>query len=442
MNLKDFVTTVTRHWVTFVAVAAAVLVVGSIAIVSTPAQYISSTQLLVSIDGSTTADAYQNDDVVAGRVNSYIGLLTSDVVAQRVVDELGLPVSASDLAARISATNVPPRTSIIDVAVTDRSPTGAQRIARTLAAEFIGYTDALETPTGEDRQKVHTRVVTNATEPHEREAERIVLALLTVAAAVVLASVAVWIRSRIDPILRSADQAAAAGLTVIGTLTKDPRADTDGLEQYRRLQKRLRSLAGSQPDADHGQVIVLASAADEYDIRTVASELARAFEVIGGRSLVLDACSSPPDGSGPKTVSLSEWAATPDQLAAKATAEFFDGLRNDYDHVLVAAPPVLSSVTAAILGNHADAVVLVGYPGRTRRRDAARASDDLRATGTPLTGVILWQRSTKHLDPSGPESKKPRFTLQRAGVTGSIGVFLGVGAVGVWQILERLQSAL
>jgi capsular polysaccharide biosynthesis protein len=442
VNLKDFVTTVTRHWVTFVAVAAAVLVVGTIAILSTPVQYVSSTQLLVSIDGSTTADAYQNDDVVAGRVNSYIGLLTSEVVAQRVVDELGLPISASDLAARISATNVPPRTAMIDVAVTDRSPTGAQRIARTLAAEFISYTDALETPTGEDRQKVHTRVVTNATEPHEREAERIVLALLTAAAAVVLASVAVWIRSRLDPILRSADQATAAGLTVIGILTKEPHADGDGLEQYRRLQTRLRSLTGSQPDTDQGQVVVLASAADKYDIRTVVSELARAFDAIGGRSIVLDACGSPPDGGGPKKASLSEWAANPGQLAANATAEFFDGLRSDYDHVLVAAPPVLSSVTAAILGNHADAVVLVGYPGHTRRRDVARASDDLRTIGTPLTGVVLWQRSAKHLDPSVPEPGGPRSALQRTAVTGSVGVFLGVGAVGLWQILERLQSAL
>jgi len=442
VNLKDFVTTVARYWVTFVAVAAAVLVVGSIAILLTPVQYVSSTQLLVSIDGSTTADAYQNDNVVAGRVNSYIGLLTSDVVAQRVVDKLGLPVSASDLAARVSATNVPPKTAIIDVAVTDRSPMGAQRFARTLAEEFISYTDALETPTGEDGQKVHTRVVTNATEPHEREAERIILALLTVAAAVVLASVAVWIRSRTDPVLRSADQASAAGLTVIGTLTKEPPDDADDLEQYRRLQTRLRSLTGSQPDGDHGQVVVLASAADEYDIHIVVAELARAFEAIGGRSIVLDACGSPPDGGGPNTVPLSEWAATPDQLAAKTTAEYFDGLRSDHDHVLVAAPPVLSSVTAAIVGNHADAVVLVGYPGHTRRRDVVRASDDLRAIGTPLTGVVLWQRSAKHLDPSGPESRKPRFTLQISGVTGSIGVFLGAGAVSLWQILERLQSAL
>jgi len=176
----------------------------------------------VSIEGSTTADAYQNDEVVAGRVNSYIGLLKSDVVAQRVVDKLGLPVTASDLAGRINATNVPPRTAIIDVAVTDRSPARAQQLAQTLAQEFISYTDALETPTGEDAQKVHTREVTEATAPHARTVERLVLGLLIVAAAALLAGVAVWIRSRTDPILRSADQVSAAGLAVVGTVSDEP----------------------------------------------------------------------------------------------------------------------------------------------------------------------------------------------------------------------------
>ena len=86
-------------------------------------------------------------------------LLTSDVVSQRVIDKLGLPMTAPELAAKVSATNVPPKTAVIDVAVTDESPARARLLADTLANEFINYTDALETPTGEDSQKVHTTVV-------------------------------------------------------------------------------------------------------------------------------------------------------------------------------------------------------------------------------------------------------------------------------------------
>lgn len=204
MNLKTFVAAVRRYVKTFVAVAGVVFAVGLAWIILTPAKYVSTTQLMVSISGSTTAAAYQNDQVVAGRINSYIPLLSSGVVTQRVIDKLGLSMTAAQLAAEISATNVPPKTSIIDVAVTDESPQRARLIADTLAQEFISYTTALETPTGEDSQKVHTTVISVASEPRERRAERVILGVLAGLTALLLGSVAVWIRSRTDPVVRTA----------------------------------------------------------------------------------------------------------------------------------------------------------------------------------------------------------------------------------------------
>jgi capsular polysaccharide biosynthesis protein len=209
LNLKTFVAAVRRYVKTFVAVAGAVFAVGLAWIILTPAKYVSTTQLMVSISGSTTAAAYQNDQVVAARVNSYIALLTSDVVMKRVIDKLGLPLTTGELAAKVSATNVPPQTSVIDVAVTDESPARARQIADTLASEFINYTNALETPTGEDGQKVHTTIVSPASEPRERRAERVILGVLAGLTALLLGSVAVWIRSRIDPVVRTADRAGA-----------------------------------------------------------------------------------------------------------------------------------------------------------------------------------------------------------------------------------------
>jgi capsular polysaccharide biosynthesis protein len=427
LNLKEFLAAVGRYRRTAVLVAGALLAIGLAGILLMPAKYVSTTQLMVSIEGSTTADAYQNDEVVAGRVNSYIALMTSGVVVQRVIDKLGLPLNASDLAAKISATNVPPRTAIIDVAVTDESPARAQQVAATLAHEFISYTEALETPTGEDGQKVHTTVVTDASEPRERSAERVVLGLLAAASAVLMAAVAVWVRTRTDPVIRSGHQAAsAAGVPVIGCVTDD-------LEGYRRLRTRVRSMMNSTKDNDRGRVLVLASAAGELDTMSVASNVGRAMELAGNRSIVLDArlpqpdvgdrepavadgtdadttdktepnpgpcvdVSSPTnDPAGPDrraegfpdTLSVSEWTAKPDQLATKATAEFVDWLRGDYEQVLVPAPPVLLTVTASTVAEYADGVILVVSPGTTKRRDVARAAADLRATGAPLIGLNI-----------------------------------------------------
>ena len=363
-----------------------------------------------------------------GRINSYIALLTSDVVNQRVIDRLGLSLTAPELAAKVSATNVPPKTAVIDVAVTDESPAQARLLANTLATEFINYAEALETPTGEDGQKVHTTVVTAASEPRGQPFERILLGALAAVTALVLGAVAVWIRSRTDPVVRTADQAAAAaGVPVIGCVTSAPAADD--FDGYRRLRTRLRSMASRTGEADdRGRVWVFTSAVGEVDTAVVASNLGRAMELAGSRSIVLDAgipdaevasnetqpaanhnreadnetesCDGPEDASAepsirrgadgfPDTLSVSTWARDPDLAATKAAAGLFDQLRNEYAHVIVAAPPVLTTITASVVSESADDVLLVLSLGTTRRRDLGHAADNLRATGAPLTGAVL-----------------------------------------------------
>src|SRR5262245_56821726 len=113
LNLKGLLIAVPRYWVTFALATVAVFAVGLTGFLVSSSKFVSSTQLMVSIDGATTATAYQNDDVAAARVNSYIPLLTSGVVTERVIDKLALPLTTSELAAKISATRVPPRTPII-----------------------------------------------------------------------------------------------------------------------------------------------------------------------------------------------------------------------------------------------------------------------------------------------------------------------------------------
>jgi capsular polysaccharide biosynthesis protein len=416
VDLKTFLAAVRQYWKTFVVVGVTVLALGLTWLLLTPIQYVSTTQLMVSIQGSTTAAAYQNDEVVTRRVNSYIALLTSDAASQRVIDKLGLPLTAPGLAAKVSATNVPPSTSIIDVAVTDESPEQARRIADTLAGEFVSFTDALETPTGEDGQKVHTTVVTAASEPRSRLAERVVLGVLVALAALLLGAVAVWIRSLIDPVVRTANQAAAAaGVPVLGCVTSAAAASIGDLEGYRRLRTRLRSMAS----AGGGRVVEMASVDGNVDETKVASNLGRAMELAGGRSIVVDA--GVPESPGrsasamvrgvdgyPDTLSANGWAAVPDKVATKAASGLVDRLRGDYEHVIIAAPPVLSTLTASAVSEYADAVLLLISAGTTKRRNVSRAADSLNATGAPLIGVVLVGRD----DDGGGSAKRSRAQAQ------------------------------
>ena len=132
-------------------------------------------------------------------------------MTQRVVDKLGLPMTSSELADKIGATNVPAKTSLIDVQVTDESPDRARRIADTLATEFIAYAAAMETPTGEDSHKVHTTVVTAATDGRQNRVERVLLGVLVAVAALLMGAVAVWIRSAREPALPHAKHATNRG---------------------------------------------------------------------------------------------------------------------------------------------------------------------------------------------------------------------------------------
>jgi capsular polysaccharide biosynthesis protein len=211
LTLKAFLTTVRRFRGTFLLVAGAVFILGATSIVLSPGKFVSSTRLMVSVEGSTTASAYQNDAVAARRVSSYIPLLTSGVVLQRVIDKLGLPLSPAGLADEIGVANVPPKTSLIDVEVTDGSPGRAKRIADTLASEFIAYAASIETPTGEDSHKIDTAVVTPAAEGRENHWESVLLGVLAGVTALLLGAVAVWIRAARRPALPLTESEGSAG---------------------------------------------------------------------------------------------------------------------------------------------------------------------------------------------------------------------------------------
>ena len=231
VNLREFFDTARLYSKTFAAAALTVAILGIGWLLLSPLQYVSTAQLLVSVNGTSTANAYQNDNVVAGRVNSYVALLTSEVVSQRVVDKLGLKMSPGELATKVSAVRVPPNTAIIDIAVTDPSAEQARRIAGTVADEFVAYTQALESPTGVDAQKVQTSVVSQASQPRSRLAERIAIGGLIGVLALLAGAVAVWIRAATDQVVRTPSQARnATDLPVLAVADSGDASSPDALD--------------------------------------------------------------------------------------------------------------------------------------------------------------------------------------------------------------------
>ncbi len=108
-----------------------------------------------------------------------------------------------------------------------------------------------------------------------------------------------------------------------------------------------------------------------------------------GRSVVQDALSPT---RLPNLVLLRSGALPPNPaelLASSATEAVLAELSILADVVIIDTPPVLAVTDAAVLGGHADGVLLVTAFGNTPRGAVQRAQEVLEATGSHLLGLVL-----------------------------------------------------
>jgi capsular exopolysaccharide synthesis family protein len=84
-----------------------------------------------------------------------------------------------------------------------------------------------------------------------------------------------------------------------------------------------------------------------------------------------------------------------ESLSSARMKEIVRYLRSDNDMVVFDSPPTLVVVDPVVLARYADGVVFVIDSRHTRRRDARRAIEALRATGAPLLGFAFNRSNAK-----------------------------------------------
>lgn len=84
-----------------------------------------------------------------------------------------------------------------------------------------------------------------------------------------------------------------------------------------------------------------------------------------------------------------------ESLSSARMKEIVKFLRSDNDMVVFDSPPTLVVVDPVVLARYADGVVFVIDSRHTRRRDARRAIEALRATGAPLLGFAFNRSNAK-----------------------------------------------
>jgi capsular polysaccharide biosynthesis protein len=418
MSTSHYVRRILSRWRIIAAVTAVLLAAAAVLTWTTPTTYTSTSQLYVAnLSEQGDMASVQAAGVYAqGRMLSYAAVAGSQAMADRLSDDLGSE-ALEDTEIR---TEVPYATVLINLTVTAPTAEGAHDVAQAVADN---YNDLLTEVEGvqETGLRVGVSTVNPPTTPDSPSSPKVTLNLLAGLLAGLLLGVAVAaVRDLLDDRVREDEDLGAPVLGRLPALAGEAAlalGDTSPLaEAVRRARVHLEA-------SPHRTWLV--SAVDGADATTVGTLLAQSLEQAGRDSVLVDADLRDPrvaerlglprepglttvvagmaslaealvttDG-GMRVLPAGEPVLTPNEVVGSAgMSRLLGELAREHGTVLVVTPPVLEVADAAALAHRVDAVLLVVRHGRTRRKDLARALEELgRDPGTGVRLVVTDVRS-------------------------------------------------
>ena len=427
MDLHQYLDAVKKYWwaILIPAVLGAALGVSS-AMQADPSYRASVTFFVATRGDASTAAAVQGNQFATSRVNSYVALATTDRLAQLIVDDSGVDLTARQVRAMMGASG-DLDTVLLTATITSGSRDLSLRLGESLATQFVALVDDVEN--GESAEgSVALEVVSG---PGVRQVPtRPSLSIATNAAFGVLLGLgaAVLLHLR-DHTVRSQADLRALGLDpTLGSIPFDRRERALPLyvedrmqpataEAFRHLRTSLQFL-----DVDNtAQVIVVSSsipgegksfvsrnlaltiAASNHRVLLIEADLRRptlseAFglksvpglsDVLAGRA-DLDAALRPWGSTGLSILPSGYLPPNPSELlGSDAAKKLLMELRSRFEYVLIDTPPLLPVTDGAVVAGHADGVVLVVRQGKTSRHQLAVSEQRLAIVGARFLGSVM-----------------------------------------------------
>jgi capsular exopolysaccharide synthesis family protein len=436
MELRDYLRVLRRRWISIVVIAAAFAGLAALYTALQTPQYASSARLFVSTSQSSDSNQLaQGGQFSTQRVKSYSDLVSSRELAGRVIADLGLDAEAEDLAENVSS-EVQLETVNLTLTVTHEDPREAQRIAQSYAEQLTDLVRELETPAGQTVAPIKATIVDAASFSDTPVSPRwprniglgVVLgAVIGLGLAVLRETLDTRIKDGED--LRDITHAPTLGAIVLDQQTVKtplitqipphaPRA-----ESFRVLRTNLQFV-----DVDKSQKVFVVTSAVPGEGKTSTSiNLALSRAQGGTKTLLIECDLRRPKGAarlgfdaqvGVTSVlvgkvkladalqhddetSLSFLAAGPippnpaELLQSQAMTDLLGAVRDQFDVVLIDAPPLLPVTDAALLSVEADGAILVVSHAKVTRDQVAHAIDRLKQVDATLVGVVLNRVPTK-----------------------------------------------
>ena len=430
MELKDYWRTIRRRWKVIVLCLAATLAVASVITWQTTPLYSSSTRIFVSTSPSDSAQAYQGNLFATQRITSYASLVKDRPLAEKVADDLGGSIDPDVLRDEVTAT-VDPDTVILQITATDADPVLARDIAQAYAEKLKNLVANLETPDGQERSRWSRRPSsTTPRSPRRPVSPQPVrnLGLAFVLGLLLGVGVAV-LRELLDTSVSSAEDVAEVTPTpILGHIGADASAVkrspaevlsdvTPWAEAFRVLRTNMQYV---EVDQDQ-RVFVVSSSLPGEGKSTTAVNLAITLALAKQRVALVECDLRRPliakrlgldDGVGTTSVligkvalrdALQPYADTgldvlacgpippnpSELLQSHAMEKLLGELREQYDIVILDAPPLLPVTDAALLAAQADGALLVVRHGKTTRDQLRHAVERIEAVDAKPIGVVI-----------------------------------------------------
>ncbi|KNH23247.1 chromosome partitioning protein [Arthrobacter sp. ZBG10] len=461
MNLSDYVRVLRRNWIVVVATTlGGLLLAGAMSALLTPT-YTSQTQLFVAIQSSGSVQELQQGNTFSqARVQSYVKTVGSPVVLQPALDALGLDMTASELARKVTATT-DLDTVLISISVKDTSPAQATALAQGIGNSLIRAVDELERPKTGGTSPVRLSVITPATVPSAPSAPNTQLNLvLGLLIGLGFGAALAIVRSSLDSrIVGESDLRHVTDVPLLGGIAFDPEAARTPLLTHTKPQspraesfRQLRTNLQFANVAVQAKSVLVTSSLPGEGKSTTAVNLAIALAQAGQAVCLVDADLRRPMiseylglernaglttalvGDADINELLQPWGddnlyiltsgripPNPSELLGSAEMRnLVSGLEQAFDTVIIDAPPLLPVTDAAVLSQHVGGVVLVVGSQKLKRQDLQRSLHALEMVESNVLGTVLNRLPTKGADAyaytyySQPESSPQKTTSEYA----------------------------
>lgn len=428
MAVRDYLRVLTRRWKAVLAcvllgVAAAMLVSAL-----SPRRYTATAELLVSAEATTNqTDLNQGSSFAQSRVKSYVAIVTSPDVLDRVRTDLSLPLSNEQLKSRLSAT-AQTDTTLISISATDSSPAQAASIANSASRAFSTVVEEFETPPGSTTSAIKVLITTPALAPTSPQSPDIpVNAAIGLFLGLLVGLSVAALRELLDVSIKAPEElATTAGAPLLAAIVADPQASRQPIaakvsargpraEGFRQLRTNLQFV-----DVDHPpRVITVNSAVPGEGKTATAVNIAAALAESGSRVCLIDADLRRPTvaavmglvgevgltnvliGQVPLAEAMQEIGTlrvltsgplppNPSELlASNHTRDVIRSIAADHDFVILDTAPLLPVADGAEMAAAADGSILVARWGATTYAQVRRSTEALERVDARLLGVVL-----------------------------------------------------